>query len=355
MTSGDGREDRPRYSLGAFLLDRLASVLIGLACTAGTFGMCNVLGCGTQGSLLVASFVLICAAAALAIQYVRGRGFWTGIADAASQVQDIPEVPEFLPSPTTLEGQLAGELLDTCQALHSSKITAAAKDASDYRRYIELWIHEAKTPLASAKLIAGRLPGEEGGALSLELERLDASIDQALYYARSTSVASDYAIRHVPLAAAVREACKRHMRFLIEQGTTPRITIPEDQQVLADKPWLVFMVGQVAVNAAQYGATSIAFTAHVEDAGTAKERTMLEVADDGRGIPAADLPRVFDRAFTGENGRSRPNATGMGLYLVALMCARLGIGVQIASEQGTGTRVLFSFPHDSRRELASAR
>lgn len=340
---------QPGYSFGSFLLDRLASMIIGLVCIAGTFGMCLILGCGTQGSLFVAGFVLLCAVVTLVVQYLRGRRFWESIVDAASQIQEVSEASEMVAAPSTLEGRLAEELLDSCQTLSASKVAAAAQSATDYRRYIELWIHEAKTPLASAKLVAGRLSGEEGDALALELERLDTSIDQVLYYARSTSVANDYAIRRVRLAAAVREACKRHMRFLIEQGATPCIEIPEDEQVLTDEPWLIFMVGQVTVNAAQYGATTVTFRAHVEDAETASERTVLEVADDGCGISAADLPRVFDRAFTGSNGRERPNATGMGLYLVALMCERLGIGLQVASEEGRGTRVMFSFPHDSRR------
>ena len=122
--------------------------------------------------------------------------------------------------------------------------------------------------------------------------------------------------------------------------------------MLADEPWLVFMLSQVISNAAKYGARTVTFTAREEEPETPRGRTVLEVRDDGCGIPAADVPRVFDRGFTGSAGRAQGSATGMGLYLVAVMCAQMGLGVGIASEEGTGTRVIFTFPHDRRRAMS---
>ena len=119
--------------------------------------------------------------------------------------------------------------------------------------------------------------------------------------------------------------------------------------MFADASWLSFVLGQVVVNAAKYGATAVRFTAREEGTGTSAARTVLEIADNGRGIPAADVPRVFDRGFTGENGRDQGSATGMGLYLVATLCEKMGLGVGLASEEGTGTRVMLAFPHDRRR------
>ena len=75
----------------------------------------------------------------------------------------------------------------------------------------------------------------------------------------------------------------------------------------------------------------------------------LPLADDGWGVPAGDVPRVFERAFTGENGRRAGSSTGMGLYLVAELCAKMGLAVALASEEGKGTRVLLAFPHDRRK------
>ena len=205
------------------------------------------------------------------------------------------------------------------------------------------------------KLMLANNPGPESAKVARELERIEAQVDQALYYARSTSVERDYAIREVNLADAAREACKRHSRFLIEKGCTPAFDIPDALTVLADEPWLVFILGQVIVNAAKYGATTLAFTVREKEPGTPRGRTVLEVRDNGCGIPAADVPRVFERGFTGQVGRAHGSATGMGLYLVASLCASMGLHVGLASEEGTGTRVILTFPHDrTRKELFGA-
>ena len=122
----------------------------------------------------------------------------------------------------------------------------------------------------------------------------------------------------------------------------------DDETVFADATWLSFIVGQVLANAAKYGASCVRFSSRTEGEGGAA-RTVLAMADDGCGIPAADVPRVFERGFTGANGRAQGSSTGMGLYLAAVMCEKMGLGLGIASEEGTGTRVMISFPHDRRR------
>ena len=172
-------------------------------------------------------------------------------------------------------------------------------------------------------------------------------MEQALFYARSTSLVQDYSLRSVGLAACVREACKKNARYLIERGSVPAVEVADDEAVFADAKWLAFVIGQIVVNAAKYGARTIRFSARVEGRGAAG-RTVLEIADDGCGIPAADVPRVFDRGFTGENGRAQGSSTGMGLYLVAQLCEKMGLGVGLASEEGAGTRVMIAFPHDRR-------
>ena len=170
---------------------------------------------------------------------------------------------------------------------------------AEYRDYVELWIHEIKTPIAAANLMAADLHGPVAARLKGELDRIEAQVEQALYYARSTSLAKDYAIRETPLAAAVRAACRKNARYLIECGVALQMDVPEEATVFADEPWLVFVVGQVMVNAAKYGAKNVRFSACEEGVGTVSSRTVLSVADDGCGIPAADVPRVFERGLHG--------------------------------------------------------
>ncbi len=338
------------YSFATFLRGEWLSVFLIVICAAGVFGMCMVLGCGMQGSILISAFVLICASASIIIRYARGARFWKGVAKAADaeQAQDAAALVADAKAP---EAVLCEDAIERIVGLSNSEQASCRRELDDYRSYVELWIHETKTPIAAAKLTLSHMTGPEADALARELERVDAQVDQALYYARSTSVQKDYSIRSTSLLEAVREACKRQARFLIERQAIPDIQIGDDVEVLADAPWLVFMIGQAVANAAQYGASSITFTSHEEEPMTPHGRTILEIRDDGCGISAADISRVFERGFTGSNGRESGTATGMGLYLIALMCNRLGLGVAISSEEGSGTAISFSFPHD-RRHLA---
>ena len=338
------------FTFGAYARDRWVSILLWMICAAGAALMLTTLGLNFAAVVVVVGFVLLLFAVDFGGGDARRVAFWRQLTSATEAAQRMSEIPRMIDEPDSfLEGRIALRALERADMLANAEITAARQHADDYRSYIELWIHETKTPIAAAHLIAQRLGGEEAGDIARELESIDRQVEQALYFARSGSVVNDYDIREVDLLGACREACKRNARFLIEQGATPSFDIPAETQVLTDKPWLLFMLGQVIVNAAQYGATSIAFTAEEKETGTPREHTDLRVTDNGAGIAAADMQRVFDRGFTGNNGRARGKATGMGLYLVATMCASLGIGLSLTSEEGTGTTVTFGFPHDRRR------
>lgn len=197
-------------------------------------------------------------------------------------------------------------------------------------------------------LLASHVQGSKGNAIARELEQANRCVEQVLWYARSTNANGDYLIRRMSLAGLVRKACRQNARFLIEKRVTPLVDIGDDVYVVTDEKWALFIVSQAVVNAAKYGAGKITFTSEERNPATSDASTVLQVADDGWGICAADVPRVFERGFTGELGRKVGSSTGMGLYLSALMANRLGLGLQLASEEGIGTRVMLSFPHDYR-------
>ena len=130
--------------------------------------------------------------------------------------------------------------------------------------------------------------------------------------------------------------------------------IDDELEVLADAKWTDFIIGQVLENSAKYGAKTIRFESTVKDAGTKDGCIELAIGDDGDGIPAADVPRVFDRGFTGSRGRTHHKATGMGLYLAAVACERMGLGLRVSSEEGMGTTITLTFPLDrTRMDLAA--
>lgn len=181
--------------------------------------------------------------------------------------------------------------------------------------------------------------------LARELARVERYIDQALYYARSEVVERDYLIRRWDLKTLVTGAIKANARELIAAHVAP-VCENLEFEVFTDEKWLEFILGQLIQNSIKYAredGAKIVFSGALLDEGLASERIELTVADNGCGVCAADLPRVFEKGFTGDNGRTTKRATGIGLYLVARLCSKMGIDVTAASEPGEGFVVTFAF------------
>lgn len=337
----------------AYMRDHRALIFLslgGLACACWMLFLLNV---GWQAVVLVIGCIAACLMVGLILDYRRRRRFWNEALDAAQNAEHVAFFFEFVSEPEFLEGALAYQIAEQLIVKSKDEMAALDRDVSATRQYIELWTHEIKAPLAAARLILSHMHGLDVNHLKAELERTESYVEQALYAARSTSLSSDYMIREISLAEVVSEACKMNMHLLVAKGVSVERDISDSLEVFADRTWIVFVLSQVISNSAKYDAATIVFSASVIDKGTSKGHTILEVKDDGCGIPAEDVPRVFDRAFTGIVGRTHGSATGMGLYLVATMCTRMGLGVQLASEEGEGTRVMISFPHDRRRMRSS--
>lgn len=271
-----------------------------------------VLEASTGGIILIDLIAVMGVAGYLILQYVRRASFWHQVEEATTNLEQGAHVVDLVDPPSFLEGRLAYEAMLAIVQADNQEITELRSNARENAEYIELWVHEVKTPLSAAKLITKRMSGPDALALRRELE---------------------------------------HMHYLTSLGVALDFQIDPDTTVFADKMWLEFIITQIVVNAAKYEAHAISFIAFEAQQESSTSSTVLEIKDDGCGIPAEDVPRVFDRGFTGTVGRAHGSATGMGLYLVARMCARMGLSIMLASEEGVGTRVQIAFPHDRRRAL----
>ncbi len=334
-----------RYTFLVFLRTRWVSVALAAVALLLAWLVAAALGVSPDGCWLLAGIVAFFLAVGLVVDFLRQRGFYQSLVAAGRASEEPSQLSVWIREPDFPEGRIAFDLLDKTVAQGIAQVSEARRQSQEYRDYIELWVHETKMPLAAAQLMAQRIESEEGPEISRQLDRLKNQVDQALYYARSTSLTNDYVIRSLDLGSVCREAVKRNARLLIECGVSPKVEVPAGTLVQSDEPWLQFILGQLLTNAAQYGAKTIVLSSKEVEAGTPRGHTRLEIRDDGWGIPAADVPRVFDRGFTGQNGRSRGNATGMGLYLIGMMATRMGLGIQLASEEGAGTRIILDFPH----------
>lgn len=241
------------YSFGAYLRSQAGFAIGAIALITVVAGIMAVTGSNASAIALVSLCEALFASAALAGGFLRDREFYQQLDLFCDSPENARYLSSILNEPRTLEGSIAYRALAVQGKAASDELAARSHDMKEYRNYVELWVHEAKTPIASAQLALSNLHGPEINKVRGDLDRIE-----------------------------------------------------------------------------------------------------LAISDDGDGIPAADVPRVFDRGFTGSRGRTHHKATGMGLHLAAVACERMGLGLRVSSEEGTGTTVALTFPIDrTRMDLAA--
>lgn len=217
-----------------------------------------------------------------------------------------------------------------------------AKQSENYN-FIVSWFHEIKTPIAVLRLM--QQTEVDPRSLEEEVNRIEHYVDQALYYAKLDSFNQDYEIKNCELEPLIKELVKSHSKTFITQKKRIHLNI-EPMIVQSDSKWLYYIINQLLTNSLKYtedltGEVSIATRV------TSHERLLI-VRDNGIGIDPKDLPRIFNRGFTGANGRSHTKSTGMGLYLAQELANKLGHYITCTSRVGEYTEMIMHFPknHD---------
>ena len=257
--------------------------------------------------------------------------------DQKNMLSEMMERPDFF------EGEFIYDILQSCNKSMNDEILQYRTEAAGYREYIEMWIHEVKTPLAAAKLILENHPSEITEAIDEALQQINYYLEQALYYARSNSVEKDYLVKELNLKDMVQKAVRFNARIMISNKI--KISMNNlDQKIFSDEKWLLFILNQIISNAVKYKKEDpqISFEAR-----QSTNQIFLEIRDNGIGIAAKDLPRVTDKGYTGTTGRNYEKSTGMGLYLCKKLCDKLQLSFKIESKEEEYTIVTIGFPRSS--------
>lgn len=333
-----------------YLKDHVASLVLAVLACVLVWVILTGLGVVEGASRLILSVLVTAEVAKVLVDYGRQRTFWRRLR-LLSERDDTLDVVDTIDEPPFSTGRAAVDALDSVSRDAHARVNDSIQTGEEYRSYIEAWVHEVKTPIAAARLVTDNNPGPQSSALSVELDRIDGYVEQALYYARSASVDRDYVVRPCELRELVSSSVRSQARYLIGCGVAVRMG-ELDERVLCDAKWMSFVLGQLIQNAAKYRAdpasgrtSAISFEARRKGEGTARERVVLVVSDNGCGIPAADVDRVFDKGFVGDNGRrdEQTKSTGLGLYLVRRLCDKMGVGVSLSSVEGESTTVALTF------------
>ncbi len=327
---------------------------MGLAACALLWPMLRLVGLGPDLAWLFTIVVALAFACSGAADYLHGRALYRQLAIIADAEDDVLELARELKPPGYPEGDVVQAALARTVARADTLVSEATARERDHREFVEAWVHEVKTPLAAADLMIENLDDARLGPLSSELDRVDTYVEQALFYARSSSVENDYLVRTCTLEQLVGSVLKSRAHQLVGAGVSVGME-GLGRQVFTDPKWMQFILGQIVDNAVRYRRSEgarIDFSARTLDVGLADERVVLSVRDNGLGISAADVGRVFEKGFTGENGRRYAKSTGIGLFLVRTLCEKMGLSVGISSVAGAWTCVEVTFPTNRMRLIA---
>lgn len=219
-------------------------------------------------------------------------------------------------------------------------VSDAEEKQRDYREYIENWVHEIKVPITAVELICENNKSETSRKIRFQLALIEGHVERALYYARLDCIEKDFMIQEISLAETVQRALSRG-RFLLTQNNVRVETEQLNRLVFTDGKWVEFILGQLLSNAVKYKSTAPVIQIYAEES---DGRVTLTVKDNGIGIPASELRRIFDKGFTGSNGRALGGSTGMGLYLCRKLAEALGAYLVADSKENEYTAISICFP-----------
>ena len=219
----------------------------------------------------------------------------------------------------------------------NDEIGKITEEKQDYQEYVESFAHEIKIPIGALSLT---FDNTKNYTLKKETDKIFQLVEQMLYYARSENTEKDYFVKQLQLDEVIHNVILKFRHSLMERKVIINIHDIENV-VYTDEKWLTFILSQIVQNAIKYfDKQENKLTIYSQDNGT---NILLVVEDNGCGIKASDLSRVFEKGFTGSN-RNKANATGMGLYLSKKLCDRLGLKLDIASTEKEYTRLTIIFP-----------
>lgn len=218
-------------------------------------------------------------------------------------------IAEVMKEPRRADDKVFYQMLRLAQRSMLEEVEEVHRQQLEYQEYVEQWVHEIKTPLTAMKLLCENQPGPSSRPMLAELEKTRRCTEQALYYARSAHTQADYTVHEVPLSAIVHAAIGDN-KYLLREKNVALCLDGLELTVYTDEKWVRFILGQLIANAVQYcnAQPTLSFYARREES-----QIRLTIQDNGLGIPEEELPRVFDKGFTGRNGRLRYGAGALSV------------------------------------------
>lgn len=329
-----------------FIKDKILSLLLLLFAIFTIEVFLCIYNFGTMIKVYIPVSIILAYGIGIGIEFYRKKKYYNEFKNKLEELDQKYLITEIMQKANFLEGKILNEILKDIDKSMLENVNIYKHLQQEYKEYIELWIHEVKIPIATSKLIIENNKNTITKSIDEELDKIEDYTEQALFYARSNTVEKDYYIKRSVLQEIVNECIKKNKNILIQEKITMNIH-DLNLEVNTDSKWIIFILNQILQNSIKYRKSDEKTEIEIY-AKQGKENVILYFRDNGIGIKKGEITRVFEKGFTGTNGRIiGKKSTGIGLYLCKKLSDKLEIAIELNSVQNEGTEVRLVFPQSS--------
>lgn len=327
-------------NIGIYIKEKKENIILFIILVIILLFLLDLFGVNKYLTIMILSLLSIYFIVDFFTFYLKRKKYYDNFLNNLNLLDKKYLILETLEEPEFLDGKVFYDALYKIDKSMMENINNYRNETEDFKEYVEMWIHEIKIPIAGLMLMYHNNKTVNKNFLD-QLNSLDNLTDQILYYVRSNYAEKDFLIKEASMDKIINEVLLKNKDSILENHIDVTVDV-KNVKVLTDSKWLVFILNQIINNSIKYSDNSrnsyIKF--YIED--NEKEMT-LHIKDNGIGVNASDLKHVFDKSFTGENGRKMRNSTGFGLYISKKLIEKLGHKISATSEENKYFEIAITF------------
>ena len=323
-----------------YFQDKLGLLFLALVSLVMILMLCLAFKVPLEAIWAISCLYLFTLGAMFCLSFFKKKSFYTDFIQNMERLDKKYYILETLSMPNFYEGKILYDGLYVINKAMIEHVKNYELQMDDFKEYIEMWIHEVKIPLATLTLMFHNRKEYDKKVLE-QLRRIESYLDQVLYYVRQEFAEKDYLIKKNSLEKMVNNVLVKNKDDFLENQIELEVR-DLDFDVFTDSKWTLFILNQIINNSVKY--MDDMKDKRIWIFGSEDESSIyLHIRDNGIGIPLQDIPKVFEKSFTGENGRKRSRSTGMGLYISKKLCEKLGHKIWLESREQEYTEVIIAF------------
>ncbi len=327
-------------NIGTYIKEKKENIILFIILVIILLFLLDLFGVNKYLTIIILSLLSIYFIVDFFTFYLKRKKYYDNFLNNLNLLDKKYLILETLEEPEFLDGKVFYDALYKIDKSMMENINNYRNETEDFKEYVEMWIHEIKIPIAGLMLMYHNNKTVNKNFLD-QLNSLDNLTDQILYYVRSNYAEKDFLIKEASMDKIINEVLLKNKDSILENHIDVTVDV-KNVKVLTDSKWLVFILNQIINNSIKYSDNSrnsyIMF--YIEDN---EKETTLHIKDNGIGVNASDLKHVFDKSFTGENGRKMRNSTGFGLYISKKLIEKLGHKISATSEENKYFEIAITF------------